>query len=353
MRGYKRKGISPRCMIKLDIRKAYDSVGWEAIIQIMELLSFPHQFVNWVKQCITTPTYSIQLNGEDYGYFQRKRGIRQGDPISPLLFVLIMEYLSRLLQQLKHNKLFRFHPMCGTLKLINLCFADDLIVVCRADENSIQCVMKVLHKFQRTIGLSINKAKSQIIFGGVDKSTQDRLQKMIDIPIGEFPLRYLRSPITAARVSEKECERLVQNITSKINSWAVKHLSYAGRCRLVGSVLQGIMTFWCKLFIIPTKVMKRVQSICRNFLWGATASYTKRPLVNWEEVCLPKTYGGLGLRNMELWNRAYIYNYWWDVANDKKNLWVKWIHERYIKNDIESCAVRSERLLFLLEEDYS
>ncbi|VFQ86753.1 unnamed protein product [Cuscuta campestris] len=66
------------------------------------------------------------------------------------------------------------------------------------------------------------------------------------------------------------------------------------------------MTFWCQLFIIPSKVMRKVQSICRNFLWMATANYSKVPLVNWDEVCLPKTYGGLGLRNMTLWNRAFM-----------------------------------------------
>ncbi|VFQ65625.1 unnamed protein product [Cuscuta campestris] len=81
------------------------------------------------------------------------------------------------------------------------------------------------------------------------------------------------------------------------------------------------------------KVMKEVMAVCRNFLWGGTHKYAKVPLVNWEEVCLKKKFGGLGIKNILNWNKAAIMKLNWDVAGKKDILWVKWIHNKYIKEE--------------------
>ncbi|VFQ97960.1 unnamed protein product [Cuscuta campestris] len=159
-KGYKRKGISPRCMMKVDIQNAYNSVSWKAIRGILHSLNFPGKFIYWIMFCISTPSYTIHINDELHGYFRGGKGLRQGDPISPLLFVLIMEYLTRSLRVAALKYKFSYHPMCANLKIINLTFADDLIVVCKADNESIKCIMEVLERFYATTGLKINRNKS-------------------------------------------------------------------------------------------------------------------------------------------------------------------------------------------------
>ncbi|VFQ72237.1 unnamed protein product [Cuscuta campestris] len=146
----------------------------------------------------------IQINGESYGFFKGKKGLRQGDPISPMLFVLVMECLNRLLQQMAKDKRFKFHPMCRSLKLVNLSFTDDLIIVCKAEEEFQNCIMEVMRKFQKSTGLGINYTKSQIIFGGVDKKDQEHFLKLTNLPLGELPIRYLGSPISAGDNSASE-----------------------------------------------------------------------------------------------------------------------------------------------------
>ncbi|VFQ75853.1 unnamed protein product [Cuscuta campestris] len=208
---------------------------------------------------------------------------------------------------------------------------DDLIVICRADEKSIKCVMESLAHFKKTIGLSINLGKSQIVMAGINHKEKKRLIEMTKITEGKLPFTYLGCPITTSKMSSADCDLFIEKITSRITSWATKHLSYAGRSRLINSVLFGIINFWCRIFIIPGRVMKKVQALCRNYLWGAAEKYKRVPLVNWEDTCKPKGSGGLGFRNVNVWNKALVMKLNWDIANKKDNLWVRWIHSRYIK----------------------
>ncbi|XP_074303054.1 secreted RxLR effector protein 78-like [Silene latifolia] len=107
---YKRRSCSPRAMMKIDLQKAYDSVEWEFVGHMLEALGFPEKICRLVMQCITTPSYSLSLNGESFGFFRGRRGLRQGDPLSPLLFTVCLEYLSRVLMVVQKHSRFKFHP---------------------------------------------------------------------------------------------------------------------------------------------------------------------------------------------------------------------------------------------------
>lgn len=102
----------------------------------MHSLNFPEQFIQWLMLCVSTAQYSIVLNGTSFGYFNGERGIRQGDPISPNIFVICMEVLSRLLNQARNVPEFRYHPGCKANKLNHLMFANDLMLISAADEFS-------------------------------------------------------------------------------------------------------------------------------------------------------------------------------------------------------------------------
>lgn len=131
IRKYGRKTSTPRCMMMLDIRKAYDNVSWKFLLDLLAQLGFPLAMIGWIRECITTTTFSISLNGKLHGFFNCKRGLRQGDPISPYLFVLDMEYLSRSIKNATTNPSFKFHPKCKQIGLTDLSFADDIILFAR------------------------------------------------------------------------------------------------------------------------------------------------------------------------------------------------------------------------------
>lgn len=99
-------------MIKIDLQKAYDSVEWVFLQQVMEQIGFPSTFTTWIMECISTVSYTVLVNGEPTVPFAAARGLRQGDPMSPFLFTLVMEYLSRACTELQDDPTYQFHPRC-------------------------------------------------------------------------------------------------------------------------------------------------------------------------------------------------------------------------------------------------
>ncbi|CAM8908457.1 unnamed protein product [Rhodiola kirilowii] len=134
-------------MLKIDISKAYDMVEWKFLKGILELFGFSLQFVNWIMACVTTSKFSVLINGCLEGYFSSSRGLRQGDPISPYLFTLVMEVLSKLLGQIRHSDEYLYHPKCAKIILSHLMFDDDVIIFSKADLGSLMKIKEALNVF--------------------------------------------------------------------------------------------------------------------------------------------------------------------------------------------------------------
>ncbi|KAL2237306.1 UNVERIFIED_CONTAM: hypothetical protein Sindi_0922300 [Sesamum indicum] len=148
--GYNQAHRPPQCALKVDIRKAYDTVEWDFMFAMMELFGFPSIFMKWIEACITTPSFSVGLNGKPNGFFKGARGLRQGDPLSPSLFMLVMEVLHLgFLQLIDQDELFSIHWKCDTTKIFQLGFADDFLLFCRADMDSIRIFKTGLDRFAK------------------------------------------------------------------------------------------------------------------------------------------------------------------------------------------------------------
>ncbi|XP_074313971.1 uncharacterized protein LOC141649174 [Silene latifolia] len=167
VRLYERNAVSPRCLFKMDLQKAYDTIEWAFLDDMLQALNFPEQFREWIMQCVTTTTYSLNLNGNVFGFFKGQRGLRQGDPLSPLLFTICMEYLSRLLAYTTEGSSFKYHPLCKPLKLTHLMFADDLLLFCKGEAQSIMIILRTFSTFSKSSGLNMSKGKSNAYFSGV------------------------------------------------------------------------------------------------------------------------------------------------------------------------------------------
>ncbi|XP_062118721.1 uncharacterized protein LOC133832388 [Humulus lupulus] len=287
VRHYRKKSVKPSCMIKLDLKKAYDIA---------------------------------------------KRGLSQGDPLSPLLFVICMEYLSRFLAKTACKPDFQFHYRCKELNLNHLYFADDVILFCRGDYKSIVLLLQGFKRFSVTSGLQANVNKSAIYCHGMKDDEVRRILLVSGFIKSQLPFRYLGVLICPKRIGSDECSVLVDRMVHRIRIWSTRHLSFAGRLTLINVVLVAIHLYWAQIMILPKAVLDRINDICRNFLWHGSADFSGPGLVSWTNICKSKTEGGLGLRNIVYWNYAAIGKHVWHISMNKENLWVKWVHSVYIQN---------------------
>ncbi|KAL0297822.1 UNVERIFIED_CONTAM: Retrovirus-related Pol polyprotein from type-2 retrotransposable element R2DM [Sesamum angustifolium] len=290
--GYNRQGLPKRCALKIDLRKAYDTVEWDFLIAALQLFGFPDIFIGWIEECVTTPMFSVCINGNPHGFFKGARGLRQGDPMSPFLFVLIMEVLQLMMQQLiDQNGGFSFHWRCKELGLFQLCFADDLLLFCKADVASIQVFRRGLEEFANLSGLHANPQKSQLIISRSAQEEREHLIAALQFQEGHLPLRYLGLPLLASRLSISDCHPLLLKVDSRIKGWDSIQLSFAGRLQLIKSVLMSLNVYWAMAFILPKGVIREVEKRMRHFLWkgNSTVGY---PKVAWSTVCRPKEEGG-------------------------------------------------------------
>ncbi|KAK2653192.1 hypothetical protein Ddye_013048 [Dipteronia dyeriana] len=137
MRNYHKDIGCPRLALKVDLIKALDMVDGGFLLETLAVFHFPPKSITWIKACLTTPKFSISINGELAGFFFKKKGIRQGDPMSPYLFVIAMEVLSKILtKRIADSPSFKYHWKCDKIKLSHICFADNLIMLCHGSLSS-------------------------------------------------------------------------------------------------------------------------------------------------------------------------------------------------------------------------
>ncbi|XP_062114689.1 uncharacterized protein LOC133825809 [Humulus lupulus] len=119
-------------------------------------------------------------------------------------------------------------------------------------------------------------------------------------------------------------------MVARIKVWSTRNLSYMGRATLINSVLITIHSYWAQIMILPKRLLRDVEAVCRAYLWKGLAGSNSPGLVAWHHVCSPKKAGGLGFRNVIDWNMAAMGKYVWAIATKKDNLFVKWINSVYL-----------------------
>ncbi|XP_058748415.1 uncharacterized protein LOC131621393 [Vicia villosa] len=315
----------------MDLQKAYDTLEWRALEDIMKEMSFPIKFINWIMICITSVSYKYSINGQHSKYLASKRGLRQGDPISPLLFVLVMEYMHRCMRKLQTRPDFKFHPKCAKLSLTNICFADDLILFARGDKRSVAAMMEVFQKFSDSTGLKANPAKCKVYTGGIDDNAKQELLQITGFQSGELPFKYLGVPLSCRKLSIQQCLPLIDRIVGKIKHWTTKILSYAGRKQLIRSVLFAVTSYWMQVFPLPKSVLKHIEAICRSYLWSNTEEITRRAPIAWDNVYNPVRAGGLSITSLREWNIATIGKLLWNLQSKADKLWVRWVNTYFLK----------------------
>ncbi|KAG7564158.1 Reverse transcriptase zinc-binding domain [Arabidopsis suecica] len=188
VKDYHKYSISSRCAIKIDISKAFDSVQWSFILNALSAMAFPPVFIKWISLCISMASFLVQVNGELAGYFQSERGLRQGCSLSPYLFVISMDILSKMLDNGATLQQFGYHPKCKNIGLTHISFADDMMVLIDGKIRSIEGIVSIFDEFAKISGLKISMEKSFMYLAGITETVHQDITSQFPFEIGKLPV---------------------------------------------------------------------------------------------------------------------------------------------------------------------
>ena len=159
--------------LKLDMSKAYDRVEWGFLEKILLKMGFQESWVAMIMECITTVTYSISVNGEPKGLITPTRGLSQGDPLSPYLFLFCAEGLNAILNQARESGDIHGFSICRNgPKITHLFFADDCLLFCRSTLEECEKIQQILAYYEEASGQVINRDKTTLFFSKNTSPTQ-------------------------------------------------------------------------------------------------------------------------------------------------------------------------------------
>ncbi|GKB34451.1 RNA-directed DNA polymerase, eukaryota, reverse transcriptase zinc-binding domain protein [Tanacetum coccineum] len=295
LKGYSWKSGARRVAMKIDIQKAYDTVNWDFLEDALNM---------------------------------------QGYPISPYIFTLVMEVFTLILnKQISDDGNFKFHWGCKDLQISHLCFADDLLVLCRGDIKSVKVVKSAMDIFSSISGLNPNIGKSIIFFSNVEEQVRNEILAILPFKIGSLPVTYLGVPLITKSPTFTDCKCLIDKVKEKVSNWKNKLLSYVGRLQLIASILSSMQVYWASVFILPKSVIKEIDKLLKGFLWCQGELSKGKAKVAWKQICRPMDEVGLGIKSLEVCNEVLMTKHLWNVATLKESLWVKWININRIRGE--------------------
>ncbi|XP_026378898.1 uncharacterized protein LOC113273380 [Papaver somniferum] len=249
--------------LKLDIAQAYDSLSWEFLWEVMRRFGFSAKCISWLHTMFMSAKISVLVNGGPIGFFSVSRGLRQGDPLSPILFVIAEDVLSRSLSKLVQEK--KISPMVnrGGAQPTHILFVDDVFLFFNGHKKNILSVLDFLRDYQVSSGQVINQMKSKVFVGGVTDVRNQQIANEFQMPLSSFPDKYL------------------------VYKW-------------------------------PASVIKTCERMMRNFRWTGDPSTRKMVTIKWDKVCAPLEEGGLGLKRLSVINKALLMKLLWMLNSEEE-----------------------------------
>ncbi|KAM6584731.1 hypothetical protein CsatB_011733 [Cannabis sativa] len=317
--------------MKLDMSKAYDRVEWVFVERMLLKLGFEQQWVDKLMKCVYSVRYSFQLNGQIYGEVIPTRGLRQGDPLSPYLFLICAEGFSALIRHAEEKrdilglKIARHAP-----PISHLFFADDSLLMFKASERTLVSIQKNFSLYAACSGQMINYTKSLLLFSpNTPEGIRVQYVSSLAMTMTEEIETYLGLPMVVGRNKKTIFRPIKDKIWSKLNSWHTKLFSQAGKEILLKAVVQSMPMYYMSCFIIPEGTCEEIEKLMARYWWGSFQSKRKIHWRAWQKLCFSKRKGGLGFRRFVQYNQALLAKQAWRVLINPTSILAQVLKARY------------------------
>ncbi|XP_016192574.1 uncharacterized protein LOC107633463 [Arachis ipaensis] len=320
--------------IKLDMNKAYDRLEWNFLQRVMEKFGFSREWVKLMMSCVKSTTYRFKINGKLSAKIHPQRGLRQGDPLSPYLFIIAAESFTVLMERALTDNLISEIRLAPTAPVItHLLFADDCIIFAGAQEEEIYQLIQIINKYTEASGQRINTEKFGLIFGSqVSIQRRVNIEEITRMASWEEPGRYLGLPATWGRSKNKALEWIQEKILDKMQGWKEKLLNQAGKEVLIKAVIQAIPVYAMNIIKFLKSFHRKIESAIARFWW---TNYGKNRSIHWKswtKMTRSKLNGGLGFKDFECQNTALLAKQAWRLLKEEDAIWARILKAIYYPN---------------------
>ncbi|XP_022008346.1 uncharacterized protein LOC110907712 [Helianthus annuus] len=285
-------------IFKVDINKANDSLNWKYLDSVLAQMNFPERWRGWIMATLVSSRASVLVNGSPTMEFECTRGLRQGDPLSPFLFVIAMETLSGIMKKAVSDGIFKgLRCTINGPVLSHLIYADDVVFLgVWSGENALN-LRRILRCFYLVSGLKVNLSKCSVYGVGVDDVEAQLMVNILGCKKGSFPFKHLGLMVGANMNLIRNWKPVIDVFKNRLSLWKAKHLSYGG------------------------KSLGDFGKVEEGFLLGGLDVNSHMSWMAWEKVIAPIEYGGLGFGSLRDANLAMLSKWWWRFKTDKDGLW--------------------------------
>ena len=287
----------------------------------LEKLGFSLGFVELIMRCISTSSFSVLINGVAKGLIQPQRGLRQGCPLSPYLFILCAETFSNLLKQAEAQQLIHGIKFSKELSITHLLFADDSLIFTRATREDCTNLKEIFDCYAAASGQTFNLEKSSMFFSESTRQEQiAAITAIFQLQVVSRHAKYLGLPSMVGRNKTSFFKDIKLRVLGKISSSQAKLFSCRGNEVLIKVVAQAVPAYAMSVFKLPIGLCEDMQKAIAGFWWGNSQNHKSIHWSKWENMCQAKSRGGLGFRDLSSFNHALVAKQSWRIIQEPKSL---------------------------------
>jgi len=263
----------PGILLCIDFQKAFDSIEWAYIMKVLDLFNFGPSFKKWIKILYSNISSCVINNGITSGYFNLGRGVRQGDPLSPYLFILCVEILNIAIRN--ENDIKGITVGDEEIKLVQ--YADDMTALL-SDIKSAKNLLKIIEMFGSCSGLKINTEKTEALWMGSMKYS-NRKPLNISWPNGSVRLLGIYIGYDKRKTNQDNFDQKIVNLEKTYNIWRTRGLTLTGKILLAKTLGFSKFLYLASVITIPEEIVQRIISLTFKFIWGNSVDKVKRDLM--------------------------------------------------------------------------
>uniref|UniRef100_A0A803P6Q0 Reverse transcriptase domain-containing protein n=1 Tax=Cannabis sativa TaxID=3483 RepID=A0A803P6Q0_CANSA len=331
----KQKGEQGFMEIKLDMSKTYVRVQWGFLEAMMRKLGFHEQCIQLVMKCVSSVAYKFVVGGHEVGSIVPTRGLRQGDPLSPYLFILCAKGFSALLQDFERRGRIRGCKVTRKAPLVShMLFANDSYIYCQASEEGARSVIDLLECFQEAWGQQVNRQKSSLFFSpNIAYDEKVTICAMMGINEAGDNSFYLGLLNILGRNKTALLGFLKDRMRKKIQSWEVRFLSKAGKELLIKTVAQSLPSYTMNIFLLPVETCQEMEQLMCKFWWQSSTKNNKGiHWKSWDRLIVHKSKGGMGFKNLRDFNLSLLCKQGWLLLCYPESFVSRIFRARYYRN---------------------